>query len=151
MSKGNVNTEPVLAVVMRGKLLEGPPLVIQQCISHSLEALLLHHCYLFKVTETADPACFCVVKDYLQTRARSWIHNRSVSLRAAFVLGFVVFLCPFFWVVGLSCIYHAHVFPRFPASCWKHGEVYREGHISETLTLCSALKNVCTYCMCVCL
>lgn len=92
---------------------------------------------------------FVSVKDYLQTTAWSWIHNRSVSLRAAFVLGFVVVLFSFFWVVGLSCIYHAHVFPRFPASCWRCGEVYTEGHISETLSLYSALKNVCIYCMCV--
>lgn len=67
--KGNVNIESVLAVVMRGKLLWGLWLVvIQQCISHSLEALLLHH-YLFKLTETVDFACFCVSERPYQNKS----------------------------------------------------------------------------------
>lgn len=44
------------------------PLVIQQCISHSLEALLLHH-YLFKLTETVDFAYFCVSERPYQNKS----------------------------------------------------------------------------------
>lgn len=50
--KGNVNIEPVLAVVMHSDPLCAP--TGEQCILHWLETLLLHH-YLFKVTETAWP------------------------------------------------------------------------------------------------
>lgn len=107
MSKGNVNIEPVLAVVMRGKNHCGAPLVIQQCISHSLEALLLHHCYLFKLTGTADPACFCVSERPSPNKSRGHEYTIGRCLQSSICFRF----CCFLWL-------------HLPCSCFS--ELFRE-------------------------
>lgn len=79
---------------------------------------------------------FVSVKDHLQTRARSWIHNRAVSFRAAFVRGFVV-SCEHFsgrldWAAFTMLMFFSFSWERF------------EGDVEEFKdSLYTALTNVC--------
>lgn len=112
MSKGNVNIEPVLAVVMRGKPLWGSTgnSTVHFTFTGSAPFSITVICLNWPKQQTLF--AFVSVKDHFQMMAR-WIHYRAVFLRVAFVLVYAVSCGQFSQEAGLSCIQHAHVFHEF--------------------------------------